>query len=79
LGSSLRGSAPGRRQCFRLWRTNFHVVVEEYLPGVLTKESVLFPGADLQAVAQAIPAQPIPVDLTPYRGLLSWGRSPLQS
>jgi malonyl CoA-acyl carrier protein transacylase len=48
--------------------TNFHVVLEEYLPGVLTKESAVFPGADLQ-----IPAQAIPVDLKPYRGLLFLG------
>ena len=48
--------------------TNFHVVMEEYLPGVLTKESAVYPGADLQVVAQAIP-----VDLTPYRGLLFLG------
>ncbi len=53
--------------------TNFHVVMEEYLPGVLTKESSVFPGADLQVVAQAIPVQPIPVDLKPYRGLLFLG------
>ena len=48
--------------------TNFHVILEEYLPGVLTKESAVFPGADLQVVAQAIP-----VDLKPYRGLLFLG------
>jgi malonyl CoA-acyl carrier protein transacylase len=48
--------------------TNFHVVLEEYLPGVLTKESAVFPGADLQ-----VPAQAIPVDLKPYRGLLFLG------
>ncbi|MGD0879230.1 MAG: SDR family NAD(P)-dependent oxidoreductase, partial [Anaerolineales bacterium] len=48
--------------------TNFHVVLEEYLPGVLTKEPVVFPGADLR-----IPAQTIPAELKPYRGLLFLG------
>ena len=53
--------------------TNFHVILEEYLPGVLTKESAVYPGADLQVVTQAIPAQPVPVDLKPYRGLFFLG------
>ncbi len=48
--------------------TNFHVVVEEYLPGVLTKESAVFPGVDLQ-----VTAQPQPEYLKPYRGLLFLG------
>jgi malonyl CoA-acyl carrier protein transacylase len=48
--------------------TNFHVVLEEYLPGVLTKESAVYPGADLQVLAQAIP-----MELKPYRGLLFMG------
>jgi malonyl CoA-acyl carrier protein transacylase len=55
--------------------TNFHVVMEEYLPGVLTKESSVFPGVDLQAVAQTIPALAMPADLKPYRGLLFLGAS----
>ena len=54
--------------------TNFHVVLEEYLPGVLTKESSNYPGADLQDIfARAIPAQPVLVGLRPYRGLLFLG------
>ena len=53
--------------------TNFHVILEEYLPGMLTKESAVFPGADLQAVARTIPDQPVRVDLKPYRGLLFLG------
>jgi malonyl CoA-acyl carrier protein transacylase len=53
--------------------TNFHVILEEYLPGALTRESAIFPGADLQVVAQAIPAQPVPVDFKPYRGLFFLG------
>ena len=48
--------------------TNFHVVLEEYLPGVLTKESAVFPGADLRVSVQSVPA-----DLKPYRGLLFLG------
>ena len=48
--------------------TNFHVVMEEYLPGVLTKESAVFPGVDLQVAAQSIPEC-----LQPYRGLLFLG------
>ena len=48
--------------------TNFHVVMEEYLPGVLTKESAVFPGVDLQ-----VAAQPYPEYLKPYRGLLFLG------
>jgi malonyl CoA-acyl carrier protein transacylase len=48
--------------------TNFHVILEEYLPGVLTRESAVYPGADLQTQAQAIP-----LDLKPYRGLLFLG------
>ena len=48
--------------------TNFHVVMEEYLPGVLTKESAIFPVGDLQLAALAIPEQ-----LKPYRGLLFLG------
>jgi malonyl CoA-acyl carrier protein transacylase len=48
--------------------TNFHVILEEYLPGVLTRESAIYPGADLLTLAQTIP-----VDLKPYRGLLFIG------
>jgi malonyl CoA-acyl carrier protein transacylase len=48
--------------------TNFHVVMEEYLPGVLTKETAVFPGMDLQNAVQFIPEQ-----LKPYRGLLFLG------
>ena len=54
--------------------TNFHVILEEYLPGVLTKESSIYPGADLQDIVRAIPAaQPVLVDLKPYRGLFFLG------
>ena len=53
--------------------TNFHVVVEEYLPGVLTKESSIFQGVDLQTAAAAIPSPSVPVDFKPYRGLLFLG------
>ncbi len=48
--------------------TNFHVVMEEYLPGVLTKESTVFPGVDLQVAVQSTPEY-----LKPYRGLLFLG------
>ncbi len=53
--------------------TNFHVVLEEYLPGVLTREHAIFPGADLQHAAQAAAALPQPVNARPYRGLLFLG------
>ncbi|HVM70400.1 MAG TPA: acyltransferase domain-containing protein, partial [Anaerolineales bacterium] len=48
--------------------TNFHVVLEEYLPGILTKESTTFPGAELQVAAQAAPEE-----LRLYRGLFFQG------
>ncbi|KAF0107639.1 MAG: beta-ketoacyl synthase [Anaerolineaceae bacterium] len=52
--------------------TNFHVVLEEYLPGVLTKERAVHPGVDMKS-AQAVPAQPVetvPASIAkPYRGL----------
>ena len=53
--------------------TNFHVILEEYLPGVLTKESSIYPGAGLQEIAREIPAQPVLVELKPYRGLFFLG------
>ncbi len=53
--------------------TNFHVILEEYLPGVLTKESSIYPGAGLQDIAREIPAQPVLVELKPYRGLFFLG------
>ncbi len=60
--------------------TNFHVVVEEYLPGVLTKESNLFPGADMTSIARPMTAeipQPVSAEVSsvpqPYQGLLFVG------
>ncbi len=54
--------------------TNFHVVMEEYLPGVLTKEMMVFPGADLHVLAEVPLFQPAPQVLAqPYRGLLFLG------
>ena len=53
--------------------TNFHVVMEEYLPGVLTKESATYPGANLHEQLKTIPAQAGLADLKPYRGLLFLG------
>jgi malonyl CoA-acyl carrier protein transacylase len=53
--------------------TNFHVVMEEYLPGMLTRTSTVHPGVSLASVSQPVPAgtsapESIPA-ITPYRGL----------
>ncbi len=55
--------------------TNFHVVLEEYLPEMLTKQGKLYPGVDMK-----FETQPVPVELPPavpvaapaglYHGLL---------
>jgi malonyl CoA-acyl carrier protein transacylase len=51
--------------------TNFHVVVEEYLPGVLTGEKVSVPGVNIQELAQAEPVLENAAE--PYRGLVFLG------
>ncbi|MBI4732161.1 MAG: acyltransferase domain-containing protein, partial [Chloroflexi bacterium] len=64
--------------------TNFHVVLEEYLPGILTGERNVFPGGGIQtevqeavsAVTVSLPAAAQPV-LTPYHGLLFIGATNL--
>ncbi|HTX89629.1 MAG TPA: SDR family oxidoreductase [Anaerolineales bacterium] len=56
--------------------TNFHVVLDEYVPELLTRRQAFFPGASL---ASAVPAEAaLPVGLAaagaqPYRGLLFLG------
>ncbi len=51
--------------------TNFHVVLEEYLPGVLTDRKASFPGVTLEPAIPGIPAQPVEAISmsTPLRGL----------
>jgi malonyl CoA-acyl carrier protein transacylase len=53
--------------------TNFHVVMEEYLPGVLTKEKMVFPGVEMPAAVQVPVPLPVQVNAKPYRGLLFLG------
>jgi malonyl CoA-acyl carrier protein transacylase len=57
--------------------TNFHVVLEEYLPGVLTGERTVFPAAEIRTdVQKAVPSATVGLpaavrsSLTPYHGLL---------
>jgi malonyl CoA-acyl carrier protein transacylase len=53
--------------------TNFHVVLEEYLPGVLTKERALFPVGNLQFPVKAEVELAPAMSAKPYRGLLFVG------
>lgn len=57
--------------------TNFHVVVEEYLPGVLNRESKVYPVPGSLANARPVPSAAVaahpaeaPAHPRPYRGLL---------
>ncbi|NPV56114.1 MAG: acyltransferase domain-containing protein, partial [Anaerolineae bacterium] len=50
---------------------NFHVVVDEYLPGVLQGEKPLFSGVELAPAAAPLPVvASAPAFANPYRGLL---------
>ncbi len=42
--------------------TNFHVVLEEYLPGMLTSEKTIFPSATITGAAAALPIESQPVE-----------------
>ncbi len=69
---------PGRARlagvsAFGFGGTNFHVVVEEYIPGVLTKEKAIYPVPDLQVAARIDSVEPQPVERRLYRGLLFLG------
>jgi malonyl CoA-acyl carrier protein transacylase len=59
--------------------TNFHIVLEEYLPEVLLGEKQFFPGVEIRTAAAEVQVEPEPAlsaagkDPQPYRGMLFLG------
>ncbi len=52
--------------------TNFHLVVDEYIPGILQAEKKVYSGVDLTTRAETVPVEMTPVTESlpsPYRGL----------
>jgi malonyl CoA-acyl carrier protein transacylase len=57
--------------------TNFHMIVDEYVPGMLSSQPQVFSGVEVARAAAAIPVEPTPTpsaqaasSVQPYRGLL---------